>query len=356
MLNKRNISGAMKTIFRNFENNRSLIFGVNKMLKCSILDDYQNVALKMADWRSLNNRVQLTSHQQYFKTEDELVQAVKDDEIIVIMRERTRFSASVFERLPKLKLLVTSGMRNLSIDMEAALKRGVVISGTGNYSEPPVELAWGLIHALARNIISENEAVKSGRWQSTVGVDLKGKQLGLLGLGKTGAQMAKVGNAFGMNVVAWSEKLTHERAGAEGLRLARSKTELLECSDFISIHLVLSPRTTNLIDREAFKLMSNASYLINTSRAGIVDQEALIDALRNKQIAGAAADVFEIEPLPEDHVFRTLPNFIVTPHIGYVAERNYQTYFGETVENIQAYLEGGSLRQLNMPNKLGLSL
>ena len=320
------------------------------MIKCSILDDYQNVALKIADWQSLNNRVQLTSHQYYFKTEDELIHAVKDDEIIVIMRERTPFSASVFERLPKLKLLVTSGMRNLSIDMEAASQHGVLVSGTGNYSEPPVELAWGLIHALARNIITENASVKSGGWQSMVGTDLKGKQLGLLGLGKTGAQMAKVGNAFGMKIVAWSENLTQERAEAEGVQLARSKNELLENSDFISIHLVLGPRTKNLIGAKELQLMRNTAYLINTSRAGIVDQQALIDALEHKLIAGAAADVFEIEPLPEDHVLRTLPNFIATPHIGYVTERNYRIYFGEAVENIQAYLEGRWLRQLNSLN------
>lgn len=319
------------------------------MIKCAILDDYQNVALKMADWSPLSDRIHVSSHQQYFKTEDELIQAVKENEIIVMMRERTPFNASVFKRLPKLKLLITSGMRNLSIDMEAASRHEVVVAGTGNYSEPPVELAWGLIHALARNIISESEAVKSGLWQSTVGVDLKGKQLGLLGLGKTGAQMAKVGNAFGMNVVAWSENLTQERATAEGVQLAQSKNELLEHSDFISIHLVLSPRTRNLLNSEEFHLMRKTSYLINTSRAGIVDQQALIDALQNKQIAGAASDVFEIEPLPENHIFRTLPNFIATPHIGYVTERNYRTYFGEAVENIQAYLDGESLRQLNPP-------
>lgn len=341
---------------QNFFNNSYSIFGINTMIKCAILDDYQNVALNIADWSSLSDRVHVRSHQQYLKTEDELIQAVKENEIIVLMRERTPFGASVFERLPKLKLLITSGMRNLSIDMEAASKHGVIVSGTGNYSEPPVELAWGLIHALARNIILENKAVKAGCWQSTLGVDLKGKQLGLLGLGKTGAQMAKVGNAFGMNVVAWSENLTKERAADEGVQFARSKNELLVYSDFISIHLVLSPRTRNLIGSEEFHLMRKTSYLINTSRAGIVDQQALIDALQHKQIAGAASDVFEIEPLPENSVFRKLPNFIATPHIGYVTERNYKTYFGEAVENIQAYLEDRSLRQLNSPAKLVLAV
>ncbi len=317
------------------------------MIKCAILDDYQNVASRMADWSSVANRVAVTSHQEHFKTEDELIRAVTDSEIIVIMRERTPFSAAIFNRLPNLKLLITSGMRNAAIDFNAASEHGVIVCGTASYSEPPVELTWGLIHALARNIVEENNAMRAGRWQSMIGTDLKGKQLGILGLGKTGAQVARVGKAFGMNVVAWSQNLTQEIAAAEGVQLAPSKNSLLENSDFISVHLVSSPRTKNLIDQEDFQRMRKSSYLINTSRADIVNQAALIDALQNKKIAGAAADVFEIEPLPQSHPFRTLPNFIATPHIGYVTERNYQAYFGEAVENISAYLNGSLVRQLN---------
>lgn len=320
------------------------------MIHCSILDDYQNIALKIVAWSLITENVKVKSHQKYFQTEEELVQAIKDDEIVVIMRERTPFKASLFERLPNLKLLITSGMRNLAIDMEAATRHGVIVSGTSNYAEPPVELTWGLILALARNIVTEANAVKNGLWQTTVGVDLKGKQLGILGLGKTGSQVAKIAQAFGMNVMAWSENLTHEQASFQGVTLANSKQELLSTSDFVSVHLVLSDRTKHLIKAEDFQNMKSTSFLINTSRAGIVDQQAMITALQNKKIAGAAADVFEIEPLPSNHILRQMPNFIATPHIGYVTERNYRAYFGEAIENIQAYLQGKNLRQLNEKN------
>ncbi len=317
------------------------------MKKCVILDDYQNIALNIVDWSSLKNDINIRSYKQHFKTENDLIREVYEDEIIIIMRERTPFNASIFEKLPNLKLLITSGMRNASVDMDAASKHGVIISGTASYSEPPVELTWGLIHALARNIILESEAIKTGCWQSTIGVDLKEKQLGLLGLGKIGAQVARVGKAFGMHVVAWSQNLTRTRTATEGVELARSKNELIENSDFISIHLVLSQRTENLINTEDFQRMRKTSYLINTSRASIVNQQALIKALQNSQIAGAAFDVFELEPLPENHILRRLPNFIATPHIGYVTERNYRTYFGEAIENIHSYLKDSPIRQLN---------
>lgn len=316
------------------------------MMNCTILDDYQNVALSLANWTPLEKNICIKSHQQHFKTEKDLIEAIRNDEIVVIMRERTAFTESLFEKLPRLKLLITSGMRNVAIDLDAASKYGIIVSGTKSYSDPPVELTWALIHVLSRHIIIENEAVKTGHWQSTIGIDLKGKQLGILGLGKIGIAVAKIGHAFGMNVVAWSENLTRERAVAEGVQFAQSKNELLEKSDFISIHLVLSDRTHHLIKAEDFQRMKKNACLINTSRASIVDQQAMIDALHNKKIAGAASDVFEIEPLPVNHILRTLPNLIVTPHIGYVTERNYQAYFGETVENIQAYLSGNPIRQL----------
>lgn len=324
-----------------------LVLKASHMKKCAVLDDYQRVALQMADWSVVHRDISVTTYPNHFKTEAELVKTIFDYEIIVIMRERTPFTASIFKSLPNLKLLVTSGMRNASVDLKAATEHGVVVSGTANYSEPPVELTWGLILTLARNIISENEGVRAGLWQSTIGSDLKGKELGLLGLGKTGAAVAKIGSAFGMNVSAWSQNLTRETADSFCVKLAPSKDDLIKNSDFISIHLVLSERTKNLFDKKAFEIMKSNAFLINTSRAGIVDQQALVQSLNNRQIAGAAADVFETEPLPENHPLRTLPNFIATPHLGYVTERNYKAYFGEAVENIQAFLNNSPIRQLN---------
>lgn len=326
------------------------------MKKCSILDDYQNVALRMADWSSISKHAAITSFQQHFTTENEMIDALSDSEIIVVMRERTPLTSSILRQLPKLKLIVTSGMRNASIDLDAAKKHGITVSGTTNFSEPPVELTWGLIHTLARNIILESNAIKAGRWQTTIGTDLKDKQLGLLGFGKTGILVARVGKALGMNVCAWSQNLTEEATRIEGVKLASSKHDLIKHSDFISIHLVLSPRTKNLIGPEEFKLMRKSAFLVNTSRAGIVDQQALIHALRTGEIAAAAADVFETEPLPENDPFRTLPNFIATPHLGYVTEKNYRAYFTEAVEDIQAYLNGAPIRQLvSTKDALGLS-
>lgn len=316
-------------------------------LRCAILDDYQDVALKMADWSSILDKVEVKSFQHHFNNEDQLVKAIRDFEIVVIMRERTPFTEAIFEKLPNLKLLVTSGMRNASVDLNAATKHGVVVCGTASTSEAPTELTWALLLNLARKITKENNEFRTnGRWQSTVGSDLYGKRLGLLGLGKIGSRMAVIAQAFGMEVIAWSQNLTKEQADNYGVQLAKSKEELLKTSDFISIHLVLSERTKGLIGRKELQLMKTYAYLINTSRAAIVDQEALIEALRENWIAGAGIDVFEIEPLPENHPFRELPNVLATPHLGYVSERNYSTYYRETVEDILAFLDGSVLRQL----------
>jgi phosphoglycerate dehydrogenase-like enzyme len=317
-------------------------------LKCAILDDYQNAALGMADWSVINSEVDVKVFRERIMSEDELISVLNNYEIIVIMRERTPFSASVISRLPKLKLLITSGMRNASIDLAAATAQGVTVCGTGSRSEPPLELTWALILGLSRHIVKENQSLReNGPWQSTIGVDLFGKRLGIIGLGKIGSKTAQIGKAFGMDVVAWSQNLTEERTAEVGVTLASSLEELLTHSDFVSIHLVLSERTRHLIGERELQLMKPHAYLINTSRAAIVDQSALITALEKKWIAGAGLDVYEQEPLPKDHVFRTLDNVLALPHLGYVSENNYRTYFREAVGNIQAYLDGQPIRKIN---------
>jgi phosphoglycerate dehydrogenase-like enzyme len=327
----------------------SVLVGKNMMkMQCAVLDDYQNAALALADWAALAEQVEVKAFRQHFDREDELVGAIRECQIVVIMRERTPFGGSLFARLPNLKLLITSGMRNAAIDLAAAAARGVVVCGTKSSSEPPTELTWALILGLARNIVQESNALRSGGpWQSTVGADLHGKQLGLLGLGKIGSRMAKIGAAFGMNVVAWSRNLTREQAEAAGARLAASKEELLETSDFVSIHLVLGERTRGLIGAAELARMRPTAYLINTSRAAIVDQTALVEALRAGRIAGAGLDVFDTEPLPANDVLRTLPNVLATPHLGYVSRNNYSAYFQEAVEDIRAFLAGAPIRTLS---------
>ena len=315
-------------------------------LQCAVLDDYQRVALKMADWSSLVN-VEVKSFGEHFGTESELIDAIKDAEIVVIMRERTPFRASLFAKLPRLQLLVTTGMRNAAVDLAAAATHGVTVCGTTSSSRPPAELTWALLLGLARNLVQENNALrKGGPWQSSVGVDLYGKQLGLLGLGKIGTQVARVGLAFGMEVAAWSQNLTEERAEAVGVRLAASKEDLLERSDVVSLHLVLSERTEGMIGAAELARMRTSAFLINTSRARLVDQNALVEALKSGQIAGAGLDVFETEPLPTDDIFRTLPNVLATPHLGYVTGANYATYYREAVEDIRAFLAGAPMRTL----------
>lgn len=316
-------------------------------IRCAILDDYQQVALKIADWSTITEKVEIVSFSQHFYDENELVDYIRDAEIVIVMRERTPFGVSLFEKLPKLKLLITSGMRNTSIDLVAAAAHGVTVCGTASSSEPPTELTWALIMNLARNIMKENADLRSnGLWQSTVGSDLYGKRLGLLGLGKIGGRMATIAKAFGMDIIAWSQNLTKEQTDQLGVQLASSKEELLETSDYVSIHLVLSDRTRGLISEKDLQLMKSTAYLVNTSRAAIVDQQALIKALHENWIAGAGLDVFDIEPLPLDHPFRTMPNVLATPHLGYVTERNYTTYYQEAVEDIQAYLDGRVIRSL----------
>lgn len=319
-------------------------------LRCAVLDDFQGVALTLADWSVLGDRVEVRSHQEHFTSEDALVREVGDCEILVVMRERTPVTASLLARLPRLRLLVTSGMRNASIDLEAASRHGVTVCGTASNSEPPAELTWALILGLARHVPAENAALREGGpWQSTLGMDLHGARLGLLGLGKIGAQVARVGRAFGMEVMAWSRHLTDERAAEHGAVRAGSLGELLERSDVVSVHLQLNDRTRGLIGADELKRMRPTAYLVNTSRAAIVDQAALLDALREGWIAGAGADVFEHEPLPADDPLRTAPHFLGLPHLGYVTGRNYRGYFREAVEDIAAYLAGDPVRVLVAP-------
>ncbi|MGE1563366.1 D-2-hydroxyacid dehydrogenase family protein [Pantoea septica] len=317
------------------------------MLNCTLLDDYQNVALSLADWASLQPAVQTRSLHQPVADDDALIAALADSDIIVAMRERTPLTAARLARLPRLKLIVTSGMRNAAIDLDACRARGIAVCGTESSSAPPLELTWGLLLALARHIVPENQALRSGGpWQQHLGIGLEGKTLGLIGLGKIGGGMAKVAQAFGMRVCAWSQNLTAERAAACGATLMPSLPALLAASDIVSLHLVLSARTRHLLDAAALAQMKPGALLVNTARAGLVDQQAMLAALRTGQLAGAALDVFEAEPLPADHPLRQLPNVLATPHLGYVADSNYRRYFTQAVEDIAAWLQRQPLRSL----------
>ncbi|MCG7390282.1 D-2-hydroxyacid dehydrogenase family protein [Pantoea sp. ACRSB] len=316
-------------------------------LNCTLLDDYQNVALTLADWSSLQPAVQTRSLQQHIADDEPLIAALADSDILVAMRERTPLTAARLARLPRLKLIVTSGMRNAAIDLEACRARGIAVCGTESSSAPPLELTWGLLLALARHIVAENQALRSnGPWQQHLGIGLEGKTLGLIGLGKIGGGMAKVALAFGMRVCAWSQNLTAERAAQCGASLMPSLQALLAASDVVSIHLVLSERTHHLLDGAALAQMKPGALLVNTSRAGLVDQQAMIAALRSGRLAGAALDVFDTEPLPADHPLRQLPNVLATPHLGYVADSNYRRYFTQAVEDIAAWLRHQPLRSL----------
>ncbi len=316
-------------------------------MRCAVLDDFQQVATTMADWSRLLDRVEVVSFAEHLDTEAELAEALADFDIVVTLRERVAFPASLFDRLPRLRLLIASGMRNSVIDYAAAERHRVTVCGTASSATPPVELTWALILGLARGLVTENTALRAGGpWQSTVGADLHGRRLGLLGLGKLGSRVARVGLAFGMEVAAWSQHLTTERAEAEGVIKAASLDELLSTSDVLSVHLVLSDRTRGLLGARELALLKPTAYLVNTSRAAIVDEDALVAALHNGAIAGAGLDVFETEPLPADHPLRSAPRLLATPHLGYVSEDNYRRYYGDAVEDIRAFLAGSPIRRL----------
>jgi phosphoglycerate dehydrogenase-like enzyme len=316
------------------------------MTRVALLDDYQNVALHMADWSSLPADVEVKAFQNHLADEDALVARLQDFDIIMAMRERTPFQRSLFARLPQLRLLITSGMRNASIDLQAARDHGVTVCGTGGLPYPTAELTWGLILALLRYIPREDQATRQGHWQVSVGFGLQGKTLGLLGLGRLGSQVATVGKAFQMRLLAWSQNLTAERAAQYGATLV-SKDELLSQSDIVTIHLILSERTHGLVGARELGLMKRTAYLINTSRGPIVDEAALLQALQQGAIAGAGLDVFDAEPLPLDHPLRRLENTVITPHLGYVTDETYRVFYGEALENIHAFLKGTPIRVIN---------
>lgn len=317
------------------------------MLRCAVLDDYQHVARKFGEWDSLAGKIDLRVYHDHFQSEDTVARGIADCEIVVAMRERTPFQRGLFARLPKLKLLVTTGMRNAAIDLAAAAEHGVTVCGTGSHGSETAELTWGLILAFARHIPLEYSQLRAGgRWQSSVGMDLKGARLGVLGLGRLGSQVSRIGKAFGMQVQAWSQNLTAEKCAAEGVEFAGSLENLLSSSDVVTIHLILSKRTRALLGDAQLRLMKPTALLVNTSRGPIVDEAALVAALRARRIAGAALDVFEQEPLPLAHPFRHLDNVLATPHIGYVTEASYRIYFSEVVGDIAAWLEDKPVRIL----------
>lgn len=316
--------------------------------KCYILDDYQAVALKIADWSRVEKKYDVVALKDYYCNEANLISKISDAEILVIMRERTKITKNLIDSCPNLKLVVTSGMRNSSIDIAYATAKGISVCGTESGSTPPAELTWALILAWNKKIVTENIARKNPQiWQSQITEDLNGKNLGILGLGKIGKQVAKVGLAFGMNVFAWSPNLKEADALSAGVKFCKNKSELLSVSDILSIHLVLSDRSKNIIDAADLELMKPASLLVNTSRAGLVNTNALIHSIEVGKIAGACLDVYDIEPLPAEHKLRNMPQILGTPHLGYVANSNYQKYFIQGVEDIESFMDGKIIRGLN---------
>ncbi len=316
-------------------------------LRCAILDDYQNVALKLADWTPIRDRVDLTVFDQPFASAADAISALQDFEIVCAMRERTPFPGDVLSALPKLKLLLTSGMRNASFDLETAKQRGVTVCGTGNVGNPTAGLAIGLMLELTRKIGFENARMKAGEaWQVTVGQDVEGKTLGVVGLGKLGTKVALIAKALGMNVKAWSTNLTKETCDAAGVAYA-TKEELFATSDVITIHTVLSARSKGLVSRDDLARMKPTSYLINTARGALVDEGALLELLQQRRIAGAGLDTYSQEPLPVDHPLRKLDNVVITPHLGYVTEENYRRYYEDMVDGIAAWLKGAPVRLIS---------
>ena len=313
-------------------------------VRCAILDDYQNVVLKVADWSKLKGDVEVKVFNQHLGGADKVIAALQGFEIVVAMRERTGFPKQVIEALPDLKLLISTGLRNASIDTEAAKARGVTVCGTGSFGSPTSGMAIGLMLELTRHIGYENAALHAGAiWQSTIGPDLEGLTLGVLGLGKLGIRTANIAKAFGMKVIAWSQNLTPEKCREAGVGYV-SKDDLFRQSDFITIHVVLSPRTRGIVGTEEIGLMKPTAFLINTSRGPIVDEGAMLAALRDKKIAGAGLDVFDVEPLPLDHPLRKMDNVVITPHLGYVSEQNYRHYFAGVIEDIRGFLDGKPVR------------
>jgi phosphoglycerate dehydrogenase-like enzyme len=307
-------------------------------MKVAILDDYQDVALRLADWSAVARRAEITVFNDHVADPGMLVERLSPFDAVCVMRERTPLSREILQQLPRLKLIASTGPRNASIDMQAAAERGILVTATGYESTPTIELTWALILASARHLTLEAGRVRDGGWQTSIGANLRGKCLGVLGLGNIGKEVAQIGLAFGITVIAWSQNLTAEIASAAGAALV-AKDVLFRQADIVTIHLVLSRRTTGLVGAAELALMKPTARLINTSRGPIVDQAALIEALQAHRIAGAALDVFDAEPLPADHPFRTLVKVLATPHIGYVTEELYRTFYGDAAASIAAWLD-----------------
>ncbi|BBX48820.1 D-2-hydroxyacid dehydrogenase family protein [Mycobacterium cookii] len=307
-------------------------------MQVAILDDYQNVALSMADWSKVAARAEITVFTDHVADQGDLVERLAPFDVVCVMRERTPLPRSVLERLPRLKLIASTGPFNAAIDMTATKDLGIHVSTTGGFIESTVELTWALILAAGRRIVDESISVRSGGWQTSVGRQLGGSVLGVLGLGRIGARVARVGTAFGMDVIAWSTNLTPEAAEQAGATYV-SRDELFSRADVLTIHLVLSERSRGLVGADELALMKPTALLVNTSRGPIVDESALVDALRSQRIAGAGLDVFDTEPLPSGHPLRSLDTVVATPHIGYVADAVYRTFYGETAGKIARWLE-----------------
>lgn len=317
-------------------------------MRVALLDDYQNIALTFADWARLKGKADITVFNRPIGDADAVVNALTNFDIVVCMRERTAFPKSVIDRLPNLKLMITTGMRNRSIDDAALRARGIPFCGTDapGTGGATAELTWALITALFKNIPADDRSMRAGEWQPNLGSSMAGKTLGLLGLGRLGARAARIGLAFEMNVVAWSQNLTDERAAEVGVKRVGFE-ELMEMSDVVSIHLINSDRTRGLVNKEALARMKPTAFLVNTSRGPIVDQDALIEALQKNQIGGAGLDVYNTEPLPADHPIRSLPNTVLSPHTGYVTREGIQGMYQHALENIEAFLAGNPVRVIN---------
>ena len=307
--------------------------------KIAVLDDYQRIALSLADWSALDARATVTAFDDHLADPDAIVERLRPFDIVCVMRERTPMTRSIIERLPKLRLIASTATWNASIDLKAAEERGIQVVHTGYTSAPTIELTWALILGSARNLVAENKSLRGGGWQQSVGDDMAGRTLGVLGLGNIGGAVARIGNAFGMKVIAWSQNLTAERAAEVGATRV-SKEDLFREADIVSIHLVLSGRTRGLVGAAELALMKSSARLVNTSRGPIVVEADLVAALTTARIAGAALDVFDLEPLPLNHPFRALPNMLATPHIGYVSRGLYGRFYQDTVENIRRWLNG----------------
>lgn len=311
----------------------------------TVLDDYQRIALASADWSAVQDRYPVHVLHEHISEEDELVRRLAGSEVVVVMRERTAITASLLRRLPDLRLLVTTGMKNAAIDLDAAKQHGVTVCGTTGSGNPVPELTMGLIIALTRNFAREDAAIRAGGWQHTIGPGLAGLTLGVVGLGRLGVPVATLAQAFGMSVIAWSPNLTAERAQPHGVQ-AVGKRDLFAQSDVVTIHMPLSDRSRGLIQADDLAAMKPTAYLINTSRGPIVDEAALIDTVRERRIAGAGLDVYDVEPLPADHPLRSLDNTLLLPHLGYVTTDGYRTWLGQVVENILAWSAGTPIRTL----------